>query len=75
MDRPCSIDRNDKCATVIVREAEWKRDLRRNRSRWKNTVNVDLKLLADEDVRLELLSVDRGQRGTFVSEALNLRFL
>jgi hypothetical protein len=29
---------------VIVREAEWKRKLGRNRSRWKNNVNVDLKI-------------------------------
>jgi hypothetical protein len=32
---------------VIVEEPEWKRKLGRNRSSWKNSVSVDLKITGE----------------------------
>jgi hypothetical protein len=59
---------------IFVGKLEWKRSLRRSRSRCENNIRMNLRETVWEDVDWVYLIQDRDQWWALVNTVMNLRF-
>jgi hypothetical protein len=76
MHRACSVDGGDeKCVKNLVGKLEWKRPLRRPRSRWQDNVKMNLREIGFGCVDWIHLVQDRDWWQALVNMAMNLQVL